>query len=295
MIRRLVPFLALVFVVTACQQPDRPSMLRTGGYHIVDDRGWAVGSTLSFSAESTFGGMVGVDLEQDTEVISEGGAGYEYWGGGDNWVSGEVVAEGSFDLVVTNSFDVEQERTQLEASAVDGYRMGVLLDDCPEYPDLVLDGQPTLLSGATVSVAPAPVDADGNQLLGNFDFSVSSTIDDNEWSDFEDDWWGGYASLNVQQAGDVTFTIDGDEHVFPVDMVSASDVVEIEVAAIPEKHGVANESLLCALGRTEDGRVVHGINASWSGGGTSQTIHAPNDTPVEACFDGKCATWDGVR
>ena len=295
MFRRTLPFLALILVVSACEQPDRPSMLRTGGYHIVDDRGWAVGSTVSFSAEGMMMGNLSVELEQEGAVIAEGGGSMDYWGGSSNWVSGEVVAEGTFDLVVTNGFGVEQERTELEAKAVNGYRMGVLLDDCPEYPDLVLQGQPTLLRGANVMVAPAPVDADGNQLLGTFDFTVSNTIDNSDWSDYEDEWWGGYAALNVGQAGDVTFTIAGEQHVFPVDTVSASDVIEIEIAAIPEKHGVADESLLCALGHTADGRIVHGIDASWSGAGTSQTFHAPNNTSVEACFDGKCVTWQGVR
>ena len=295
MFRRTVPFLALLFVVSACQEPDRVTTLRTGGYHIVDDRGWAVGSIVSFSADGSMVGNLDIVLEQDDAVIAQGDGAVDYWGGSSNWVSGEVVAEGAFDLIVTNSFGVEQERTSLQTKVIDGYRMGVLLDDCPEYPDLVLEGQPTLLQGATVNVAPAPVDADGNQLLGTFEFSASSTIDNSEWSDFEDGWWGGFATLNVGQTGDVTFTIDGEQHVFPVDTVSAADVIEIEIAAIPEKHGVADQSLLCALGRTADGRVVHGINADWSGGGVSQTIHAPNNSAVEACFDGKCTTWDGVR
>jgi hypothetical protein len=298
MIRRSVPLLALVLLASACQEPDRPTTLRTGGYHIVDDRGWAVGSDVTFSATSGFGGILSVELEQDTDVIAEGGDVDLYWGGGEGMVTGEVVAEGTFDLVVTNSFGVEQERVELPARDVDGYRLGVLLDDCPEYPDLVMQEQPTILAGASVNVAPAPVDADGNQLLGSFDFDVTNTIDadaDTDWEGFESGWWGGYASLFVQQSGDVTFTIDGQEHVFPVDVVDAADIVALEIAAIPEKHGVADESLLCALGVTADGRVVHGVDADWAGGGTAQTFHAPNDTSVQACFGGTCATWDGAR
>lgn len=297
MFRRLIVVAPLILGVAACNaEPDRPGLLRTAGWHVVDDRGWAVGSDVSFSADSMMMGALTVELEQDTEVISEGSVDTGWYGA--EGVSGVVAAEGEFDLVVTNQFGIEQERRTLAGSEISDFRLGVLLDDCPEYPDLVLNGEPTLLEGSTVNIAPAPVDADGNQLLGYVDYSISNTITEDVWGDEWEDFEGGAwqsSYLTVAQPGDITFTIDGVDHVFGVDTVSSDDVVELEIAAIPEKHGIHNESLLCALGKTADGRIVHGINADWSGQGVRQTIHAENSATVEACFDGKCATWNGVE
>lgn len=202
------------------------------------------------------------------------------------WASldGTVTGVGEFDAVVTGSLGRELERITLRAEEPASYALGVLLDDCPEFPDLVLREAPTFLEGAWVNLAPTPLDADGQQLIGRFDFDLTSDVG-------IEGAWGG----TIGQAGEgtVSVTIGDERHDFRVNSVSPADLVDLEIVALPEKHGYDGESLLCAVGHTADGRVVHGIDAQWSEGWTAQTIHAGHGESVEACFAGNCATWAG--
>lgn len=305
---KALPLLSLsltaAVALTACETNNSPQLepqLMTSYGHVVDSRGWAVGSRMDLDVSvNAPGRTIVVAYESDDGVVIETdgwGSGPELpdpfslmWGGGASYTysSATVEGEGDFDLVVRTGRGKELERLSLTAAEPDGYALGVVLDDCPEFPDLVFKEQPTMLEDSWVMVAPAPVDANGDQLVGHFDFSTTSTGIDVE------DWGGGYVDMTVG-SGDfaVSFTIDGEIHSFDIKTASVEEIVSIEIADIPEKHGMTNESLLCAIGRTADGTPVHGIAPDWSTGWSSPTIHAENFSTVDACFGDLCASWTG--
>ncbi len=305
---RTLPLLSLTLTaavaLTACEtnSPQLDPELMTTYGHVVDNRGWAVGSrmdldvsvnasgrTLDVVYESEDGAVIATDnWNSGPELMGPwdlmwGGGGYSY-----TYSSATVEEAGEFDLVVKTGRGKELERLTLTAAEPDDYALGVVLDDCPEFPDLVFKEQPTMLEDSWVMVAPAPVDANGDQLVGHFDFTTSSTGIDVE------DWGGGYVDMTVG-SGDftVSFTVDGEQHDFDIKTASVEEIVSIEIADIPEKHGMTNESLLCAVGRTVDGTPVHGISPDWSTGWAAPTIHADNFATVDACFGDLCASWTG--
>ena len=289
--------LALATAVTGCDtQPTGDAELKTLGGHVLDTRGWAVGSTLGVSAYSDTARrlQIGFESPDGDEIVDEtwnSNAGLpDMWdmmgsmspfGGG--WADAEVdvIAAGDIDVVVLNGRGNEIERMPIEAKPITDYQLGVVLDDCPEFADLVVrEDEPVFLAGSEIMFMPAPLDDQGNHLIGHVDWSVDS-------SDFNLDGeysWGGYEWMGIDAAGSLTMTVAGETKTFFLDAVEAADLVSLEIVDLPEKHGVADQSLLCAIGRTADGRQVHGIDADWGSGWTSQTIHADDNQQVEACF-----------
>jgi len=302
--------LTAAVALTGCDtgNPDLDPTLMTSYGHVVDSRGWAVGARMDLDVSVTAPGrtlVIGYQSDDGAVINTDGLGAYGYgedigigapspWdlmpGNSSSYTYGSAVVEepGEFDLVITTGRGKELSRTPLVAAEPDGYALGVVLDDCPEFPDLVFKDQPTLLEESWVMVAPAPVDANGDQLVGHFDFTTTSSGLDVE------DWGGGYVDMTVGGSDfDISFTIAGETYDFPVKTASADEIVSLEIADIPEKHGMTNESLLCAVGRTADGRVVHGISADWGQGWNTPTIHAENFATVDACFGSLCATWNG--
>ncbi len=306
MMKKTLPLAALLSLAACDTQPaEFDTELMTTYGHVVDDRAWAVGSTMYLEATVTGPRRnIVVDFESaDGEVIagtSDSYAGEGYIPGpwdlmyGPGLSSSYAYADaavneaGGFEIVVNTARGKEISRTPLMAEEPAGYALGVVLDDCPEFPDLVFREDPTMLEGSEVMLAPAPIGEGGDQLVGHFDFGTSG-------DGVEVDAWGGdYAYVTV--GGDdftLSFEIDGASHDFDIKTAGVEEIVEIEIADVPEKHGMANQSLLCVIGRTADGAPVHGIAPEWSTGWTAPTVHADNFSTVDACFGELCASWEG--
>ncbi len=291
----LTPLMLSLLALPGCEFGDGGGVeLKTSGGHILDSRAWALGSTVGLNANTSAprGLTMTIEGKDGIEPIDTSTG---YYGGSDatsmpsifgGWASidGTVTEVGEFDVVVTGSLGREIERVTMQTEEPVDYALGILLDDCPEFPDLVLWDAPTFIEGSYVNLAPTPLDASGQQLIGHFDYELESDLG-------LEGTWGG--TIGTAGEGTVTVTVGDVVRDFQVNTVTAAEVVELEILGLPEKHGYAAESLLCAVGKTADGRLVHGIDADWSKGWTAQTIHAENGESVSACFAGNCATWNG--
>jgi len=309
-ITTLTPVLALAIAASLAgcdQQPAGDVEVQTIGGHILDSRGWAVGSNLGVSAYSSTARQlrIGFESPDGDEIVTESwnsstaGGGFDMWdmmdmmnpmGGG--WADAEVdvIAEGDIDVVVLDGRGNELERIPLEAKPIADYELGIVLDDCPEFADLVIrDDNPAFLAGSEITFMPAPLDDQGQHLIGHVDW----TVDSSDFSLDSEYGWGGYEWMGIDESGSMTLTLDGESKTFTIDAIETADLVSLEIVDLPEKHGIDNQSLLCAIGRTADGREVHGIDAEWNSGWTSQTIHADDNEMVEACFGDLCASWAG--
>jgi hypothetical protein len=300
--RLLIP-LSIAALGVACTSESNIEFKTSGG-HLLDDRGWAVGSAISISAGSPMMGAARVGFESDDGVISENDPGY---GGGFmlpplfpgmneyRYAYGTVEAEGDFDIVVQNGSGSEIARVSSSASEIDDYALGVALDDCPEFADFVFDrdATPAVLEGSLLTFTPAPLDAEGNPLVGAVEVTWETDL-----PGWEDEW--GYASegmfltVEVGEAGTITMTIDDEVHEFEILTVPQDELAELQILSMPEKHGEVERSLLSVVATTEDGRIVHGLTPTWSSGALGQTVHADNNSSVEACFGDLCATWEGT-
>ncbi len=279
--------------------------LKTSGGHVLDDRDWAVGSDIGISATGIMLGTNEVIFENEGDPVVVENTDPMYGGfavpslfpgmGEYRYNYGTVEREGEFDIVVADGWGIERGRVSTAAREVDDVALGVALDDCPEFADFVFDREstPALLEGSTVTLTPAPLDADGNPLVGTVDVSW-----DTDLTTWNDDWgleaWGTMLTVEITESGSVTMDLgDGVSREIEVLAVDEDELADLHILAMPEKHGEADASLLSVVATTDEGRVVHGLTPQWSTGGTTQTVHADNGSPVEACFGGLCATWEG--
>ncbi|GEM_PF-2337169 len=300
--------LSLLALGVGCTSVEGQSSLelKTSGGHVLDDRNWAVGSDIGISAQGAMLGSNEVTFENEGDPVVVENSDPFYGGmaipslfpGMDEYrySYGTVEREGDFDIVVADGWGIERERVSTSAREVDDVALGVALDDCPEFADFVFDrgSSPALLEGSTITLTPAPLDDEGNPLVGTVD--VTWDTDLTNWSD---DWglesWGSFLTVEVTESGSVSMDIGDASREIEVLAVSEDELAELHILAMPEKHGEENHSLLSVVATTDDGRVVHGLLPEWSNGGVSQTVHADNDAPMEACFGGLCATWDGIE
>jgi len=307
---RTASLLAASSLLVACQAPSADVTLSTTGGHIVDARGWAVDSRMGISAswgERTLGSLAfeSADgtavLDEDTSWVEQLGMIDLPYGAGYASKSGVVTRATDFDLRVVTPSGEDLTRVPMTSSEVDTIALGVALDDCPEFADLVMPDDAVLLEGTELMVYPAPLDADGNHLLGGLDFTIDS-------DDLEVDAYGwGYGAGDafsyptyVTVGGDASLSLGvaGDSYGFAIDTVRPEDIVAVGIDAQAEKHGFEDESLLTVFGETADGRKVFGVEAAWSGADSSSWnsdvsawVHARAGEVVDACIGDLCATW----
>lgn len=298
----------LAFVLStplaACLTPPmgsgEPELMTSGG-HIVDSRAWAVGTEIRLQPSWDMGFPARVRLEGDGVVESavpiQNGVLVADGGG---LSSATIVGEGSFDAVLVSATGEELSRTTLQASEPDGFALGLVLDDCPEFPDLLLSGageESRFIDGAQVTVALAPVDAEGRQLLGHFDYAASG----DGVIDYGLDWGSGLGvgdttlpliSVGGVRPGELVFTAFGEDHRFPIGTVSADEIDGLDIHAQAEKHGADGESLLTVLGLEKGGAPIAGVDATWSTGGLGPFTHASSGSTVEACVGETCVNWE---
>jgi hypothetical protein len=304
---RLFP-LSLAALVVGCTGPVGQSELeiKTGGGHVLDDRAWAVGSDISISAQGTALGATSVAFESEGDrVIVENDDNF-YGGlslpslfpGMDEYrfSYGTVAREGDFDIVVDDGWGNETLRLAATTREVDDVALGVALDDCPEFADFVFDpdSSPAVLEGSTVTLTPAPLDDEGNPLVGTVDVTWDTDLDNRADAWGLDDW-GSLLTVDITESGFVSLAVGDTVREFEILAVSEDDLSDIHILAMPEKHGEESASLLSVVGTTADGQLVHGLTPEWSTGASGQTVHAENSAPIEACFGGLCTTWDGIE
>lgn len=297
--------LASASLLLACQGTTPDVALSTTGGHIVDSRAWAVGSRIGIAATwgspemgtLAFQTTDGESLMQEDVRWADRELQGTPWGAGYATRAGIVAQETEFDVVVLGPAGREFSRQTLQTSEIDSMQLGIALDDCPEFADLVIPADAVFLEGIDVMVYPAPLDADGNHLLGGLDFEITG-----DGSNLDDWGWGGEAglswptSVSLGQGGSISMTVQGETHGFAMRTVSADDIVSVGIDAQSEKHGYADESLLTVFGQTVDGERVYGVAADWSGAandlGTQSTwIHAVQGEQIDACLGDICATW----
>jgi hypothetical protein len=294
----LTPF-ALLSLLAACDGPTPEVSLTTSGGHIVDSRAWAVGSRIGLSASWGTPDVAAVRLESENRESVLGNTEFNWRedrsygpaaGAGYATMSGTIGRAAEFDAVVVDGLGREYERFPLTSEEIADVRLGVALDDCPEFADVVLPEENVFIEGSELMVYPAPVDADGNHLLGGIDFSLEG-----DGITVGYGWGEGVqsypVSVQIGSGGALSMDIGGEPHRFEVRTVAREDIVGVGIAAQAEKHGYEGESLLTVFGLTEDGDEVHGVLADWSLGGQGAWVHAPDGAVVDACVGDICATW----
>lgn len=307
---RTVSLLAAASLLVACQAPTADVTLSTTGGHIVDSRGWAVGSRMGIAAswsERTLGSLALTTpdgsslLDEDTSWVEQLGMVEMPFGAGYASVSGVVTQATDFDLRVVSPGGDDLVRVPMTSSEVDTVALGVALDDCPEFADIVLPEDAVLLEGTELMVYPAPLDADGRHLLGGLDFTIESDglqVDAYDWGFGAGDAFSYPTYVTVDGDASLSLGVAGDSYGFQIDTVSPDAIVAVGIDAQAEKHGFEDESLLTVFGETADGRKVFGVEASWSGADASSWnspvsawVHAHAGEVVDACIGDLCATW----
>ena len=289
---------AFVLFLAACQGPTAPVSLTTGGGHIVDGRSWAVGSQISLNA--SWNSPEAAQLRWSGDVVTSPDAEDVDWRErmmfpalpSPGWASasGVVSQEGDFSADVVTGVGSALDSVPLQAEEVDGWRLGLALDDCPEFADLVMQDDPAVIEGSQIMVIPAPVNAAGEGMMGGFEFFVDSPDLELPWGGGEG-WGGSPIAVTVGQDGIIEMDVVGESFSFPIHTVTAEEVVAMTIASQAEKHGEEDSSLLVAVGLTAEGRQVHGVSAQWSNGGQGVWTHAENGQSVEACLGEACSTW----
>lgn len=298
--------LASASVLLACQGPAPEVTLNTTGGHIVDSRAWAVGSRIGIAA-SWDGPQMGTIafttpngdslLQEDVRWADRGFEGTPI-GAGYASRAGIISQETAFDVRVLALDGRELSSTTIQTEQVSSIALGVALDDCPEFADIVIPDDAVFLEDTELMVYPAPLDADGNHLLGGLDFELTGD------GPSLDDWgWGGETGVSwptnmiLGEGGTIAITIDGETHGFAVRTVTAEQIVSVGIDAQNEKHGFEDESLLTVFGQTANGERVYGVSATWSGASSawnrpeSTWAHAQAGELVDACIGELCATW----
>ncbi len=296
--------LASVSLLLACQGTAPDVTLSTTGGHIVDSRAWAVDSRIGLSASWDTPELATVHFETpngeslvqedvrwaDREISLPFGSGYANRAG--------VIAQATdFDVVVMDPSGREFARQSLRTAEVADIALGIALDDCPEFADVVVPDDAVFLEGTELMVYPAPLDADGNHLLGGFDFQVSGDVPTLDGWDLGADFGVSWpTSVSLGEGGSLDMTLQGETHGFAVRTVRPEDIVAVGISAQAEKHGNDDEALLTVFGETADGARVFGVAAQWSGsldafGSQSTWIHAREGEVVDACVGALCATW----
>lgn len=298
--RHTLSLTALAALLAGCPMDySLTGEVTTSGGHIVDGRSWAVGTEIRLSSTAA-DGMV--RLEGAEGVLEEAPAFRYGMPVSSGQVSARIVGEGDFDVVVTAPGGGERSRTTLRAEEPSSWALGLVLDDCPEFPDVLLNEEGTesrFVDASTTMVALAPVGADGGQLLGHFDYEVEGLGVTDGWGlgDFGDvpametHVTLPLTTFEATGADELVFTAFGQEHRFPVSVVAVEDIAAARIVGQAEKHGIDGELLLTVLGMNKSGGPIAGAEATWSNGYVGSYAHAADGSEVEACIGDACTSW----